>query len=122
MLPAIWPGDVVTVRRRELSELRPGQVVLAQREGKLIAHRIHAIGGDRILTRGDSLPQCDPPVCAAEILGEVVSILRHGRHVPVEQSRRQRALASILRRSDFCARMTLRAGRRLHRLRSPESR
>lgn len=116
MLPAIWPGDVLTIQRNELAELRAGEIVLAQRDGKLIAHRVKSAVGDRLITQGDSMPQCDPPFTASEILGRVVSILRDGRNIPVEQSRWQRAASAILRRSDFCMRMTLRIGRRWHRV------
>lgn len=119
MLPAIWPGDVVTIKRRHLSNLRAGEIVLAQRDGRLIAHRVKSVG-DRLITQGDSMPQCDPPFSQSEILGQVVSISRHGRSVPLEQALWQRAASSTLRRSDFCVRMTLRIGRRWHRLRRME--
>jgi len=76
--------------------------------------------GDRLVTQGDSLPHSDPPMTASEIVGQVVSILRDGRNIPPQQSHWQRALASILRHSDFCARMTQRIGRRLQLLRKME--
>ena len=38
MLPAIWPGDLLTVRRCDLSELEPGQIALYRRDGKLTAY------------------------------------------------------------------------------------
>jgi hypothetical protein len=119
MLPAIWPGDVLTIQRKELAELRAGEIVLAQREGKLIAHRVTSVG-DHLITQGDSMPQGDPPFTTSEILGRVVSILRNGRDMPLEQSLWQRAVSAILRRSDFCMRMTLRIGRRWQRLRRME--
>jgi len=120
MLPAIWPGDVVKVRHCDSAELRVGQIVLALGDGKLVAHRIRSIAGDRIVTQGDSMPQRDPPFAAAEILGQVVAILRDGRDIPLQQSPGQRFASSILRRSDFCLRMTLRIGRRCQWLRHME--
>jgi hypothetical protein len=120
MLPTVWPGDVVFVQRRALRELQPGQILLAYRNGALIAHRIKSIAGDRLITQGDSLPHSDPPVTSSELVGQVVSILRGGRDVPLKQSHWRRVLSAILRRSDFCLRMTLRAGRRWHRLRNQE--
>ncbi len=56
----------------------------------------------------------DPPVKDSEIVGEVVGLLRNGRSMDLNQSHWQRVSSSILRRSDFCMRMTLRLGRRLH--------
>jgi hypothetical protein len=120
MLPSVWSGDVVAVQRRELAELQPGQIVLCRREGGLIAHRILSAVGDRLITQGDSLPHPDPPMTTSEIVGQVVSILRDGHSVSPQQSRWQRTLSAILRRSDFCTRMTLRIGRRLQLLRSME--
>jgi len=115
MIPAIWPGDVVTVRRCEIAALQRGQIVLSRREGKLVAHRIVWIGGDSFITRGDSLLHDDPPLEASEIVGAVVSIVRNCRRVRLRQSIWQRASSVILRRSDFCLRMTLRLSRRLRR-------
>jgi hypothetical protein len=120
MLPSVWPGDVVTVQRRELTELRPGQIVLIHREGELIAHRVMSSADDQLITQGDSLPHCDPPISPFEIVGQVVSILRNGRSIRIEQLFWRYAFGSILRHSDFCTRMTLRIGRRWQRLRSME--
>lgn len=120
MLPSVWPGDVVTVERRAISQLQPGQIVLCRREGGLIAHRVLSTIGDRFITQGDSLPHSDPPVTASEIVGQVVSILRDGQSISPQQSGWQRAVSAILRHSDFCTRMTLRIGRRLQLLRSME--
>ena len=120
MLPALWPGDVVTLRSCDSADLQAGQIVLVQCNENLIAHRIQSIAEDRIVTQGDSMPQCDLPLAASEILGQVVSILRNGRNIPLEQSHWQRAVSWLLRRSDFCLRMTLRVGRRWQRIRAQE--
>ncbi len=115
MLPYVWPGDVVTVQRRDAADLRPGQIVLYGRRGKLIAHRVKSIAGDYLITQGDSLPHCDSPVSASEVIGQLVGILRNGRRISPEPLFWQRAISPILRHSDFCTRMTLRLGRRLRR-------
>lgn len=115
MLPAVWPGDVVSVRRCHIAELKLGQIVLFRREGELTAHRIMRVSQDRLVTRGDSLSCCDPPVSAAEIVGQVVGISRAGRCISPEQSSWQRAASSILRRSDLCTRLALALSRRLPR-------
>ena len=116
MLPVAWPGDVVTVHRCELADLRPGQIVLFGQKEKLTVHRVTRIADDYLLARGDSLPCCDPPVTASEIVGQVVSIVRNGRLIPPELSLWQRVVASILRHSGPCRRILLLAGGRLLRL------
>jgi len=114
MIPAIWPGDVITVCRCEITELQPGQIVLYRRKGKLVAHRIRCVRGD-LLTRGDSLRYDDPPIRKSDIVGQVVCLIRNGRPVHLTQSCWQRIGSSILRRSDFCLRMALRLNHRLRR-------
>jgi signal peptidase len=120
MMPAVWPGDVITVRRRDVAELRPGQIVLYRQEQKLVAHRIVCVRGDRVTTRGDSLRYDDPPIRESDIVGQVVCLHRNGRRVHLKQSFWQRVSSSILRRSDFCMRMALRLGGRLRRPASEE--
>ena len=120
MIPAIWPGDVIIVRCTALTQLQPGQIVLYRREGMLIAHRVTRIHGNLLTTQGDSLPNEDPPVNEADIVGLVVGLLRNGNPMDLKQSQWQCVSASILRRSDFCMRMALRLGRRVQGFASRE--
>jgi signal peptidase I len=113
MIPAIWPGDVITVRRREPAKLQPGQIVLYQHEERLIAHRITSIQGGNLVTRGDSLQHEDASIGQQEIVGEVVSVLRNGRAIQPQQTFSQRGVSFFVRRSDFCRRMMLRIGLRI---------
>ncbi len=115
MLPAIWPGDVITVRHCELAALKPGQIALFRRDGKLTAHRVQQLSGGRLITRGDSVPTFDPPVEANEIVGQVIAISRAGITVRTDQAFWQRAVSSLLRRSDLLMRGTLYLSRRLRR-------
>ena len=120
MIPAVWPGDVITARHRELAELQRGQIVLYQREGRMIAHRIISIQGMNVVTRGDALQHEDPSIGDREIVGEVVYVLRNGRPVQLRQTFLQRRVSFFLRRSDFCQRMMLRIGLRILRVFSRE--
>jgi signal peptidase I len=115
MLPAVWPGDVITVQHRGWSDLRPGQIVLYRRDGRLIAHRIQSFSGGRMITKGDSQVAVDPPVEESEIIGQVVRISRGSQNLPTEQALWQRIGSSILSRSDFLMRGVLSIHRRLHR-------
>ncbi len=120
MIPAIWPGDIITVRRRQIAELQLGQIVLCRQDRELVAHRITCIHDNLLITRGDSLLCEDPPVKESDIVGEVIGLLRNGRLMDLKQSQWQRVSSSILRHSDFCMRMTLRLGRRLQRVANRE--
>jgi signal peptidase I len=108
MLPGIRPGDLITVARCDFEQLQPGQVILYRRSGKLTAHRIIRISRDCLIARGDALADFDAPVSASEIVGRVESVLRNGRSIPLAQSLWQRAVSSMLRRSEICRRVALR--------------
>jgi signal peptidase I len=85
MMPAIQPGDLLSIDRVNLRDTSPGEIVLFARGGRLFAHRIvHASGGDSdpcLVTRGDRLIETDPPVFQSELLGRVTSIERAGSQV-----------------------------------------
>jgi signal peptidase len=111
MLPAVWPGDRLIVQRLDPDKIQPGQIILYSRHGGLVAHRVVSRDGDRLVTRGDSLPQTDPPVPTNEIAGEIVSIVRRGRRVCPELTLGRRMVSWLLRRSDFSVRVLLHFGR-----------
>lgn len=115
MMPAVWPGDVLHIRRSALAELQPRQILLYRCDRRLIAHRIVRIDGDRLITRGDALQCEDPPVREADIVGQVICIVRNGRQINAKQSFRLRVGSAILRRSVFCLRITLCLGRLMRR-------
>lgn len=115
MLPAIRPGDLLTVRRCGLAELQEGQIALYQREGKLVAHRLIHLEEDRLITRGDSVRRKDTPIGESDLVGRVVSISRHGRSVSPALSLGGHAGSFILRRSDICLRAAALVARGLRR-------
>lgn len=78
MLPAIWPGDVVTIHSVQLSDVSRGDLVLFFRGQRFFVHRVLDVSGDSLLTRGDSVLSPDPPVHSDELLGRVVSITGAG--------------------------------------------
>jgi signal peptidase I len=74
MLPALWPGDVVEIANCSLAELRPGEIVLALREGRLFLHRFVApCTPHGFVLRGDSMPGPDPVFLADALLGRLVN-------------------------------------------------
>ena len=122
MLPALRPGDVLTVVRQPIGGFRPGDIVLGARPSpdapgapEFVAHRVvrkpELTGVPRLITRGDSLPQNDSPLLEHEILGRVTAVTRRGRRIDPRLTLRRRLAACVLRRSAFSSRMLLRLNR-----------
>jgi hypothetical protein len=73
MLPTLWPGDVVEIASCSLEDVRPGEIVLALRDGRLFLHRFVArCTPTGFLLRGDSMPRPDPQFSADALLGRLV--------------------------------------------------
>jgi hypothetical protein len=79
MLPSLWPGDVVTVESGAPDKFVLGDIALALGNNQFRAHRLLATTGVHWITRGDAMPQNDPPVELHDLLGRVVSVERNGR-------------------------------------------
>jgi SOS-response transcriptional repressor LexA len=117
MLPSVWPGDLLTLRCTAREEVVPGDIVLALRENRFSIHRLiekQEVSG-LLITKGDAVPQNDPPVAASELLGRVVGIRRgHRSFVPSRRiSPLHSALARVLCRWDRARSLAL----RLHAMR-----
>jgi hypothetical protein len=73
MLPTLWPGDVVEVASCSIEDVRPGEIVLARREGRLFLHRlVTPCAPNGFLLRGDSMPGPDPLFPPEALLGRLV--------------------------------------------------
>jgi signal peptidase I len=114
MLPAVWPGDILSVHSHGVMAVLPGDIVLFGREGRLVAHRVvgRTICQDTIqlVTRGDSVEGSDAPVSSHELLGRVTAIERGSRQLIPAQSVGSRLISWILCRSGLATRMLLRVG------------
>jgi signal peptidase I len=115
MVPALWPGDIITVRSCDPQEVGPDSIIVFRQNQRLIVHRLMHREGDRIVTRGDASPGVDEPITAAEIVGCVDTITRNGRPVDPRLDLWQRTIASILRRSEWFTWFFLRLGSRIRR-------
>jgi signal peptidase I len=76
---AIRRGDIVEVEPVTVAELRRADIVVYERQGRLVVHRLlaileHADRGVRLIVRGDSHRSCDPPVPAHALLGRVAAV------------------------------------------------
>jgi signal peptidase I len=124
MIPAVWPGDVLVVERRAAEKIERGEIAVAERDGRLVAHRVVGLGADAglkpaatkansmagLITRGDAQLFPDKSLRAEELLGTVVSI---ERGAGARQPRRKlgigaRMLAAMARRSSTAARVFVR--------------
>ena len=114
MLPSVWPGDLLTIQSVAHDEVVPGDIVLVLRDNRFFIHRL--VERQQVqdciswITRGDAVPDNDPPVATSELLGRVAGIRRANRSfVPSRRvSLLRSALAWTLCRSDRFRNLTLR--------------
>ena len=110
MLPALWPGDVVTLAAT--ANPRIGEIVLFQRGDQFVIHRVIRVASlpGQVFTRGDSMSDRDHPIAASEVLGRVVSVRRgpHEFSVVTKRSPWQKSLGFLFGRSDFLSNLALR--------------
>jgi hypothetical protein len=114
MLPALWPGDVVEIVAHSFPNIRPGQIVLTSRDGRLFVHRFVArSGADGFVARGDSMPGADPIYNSSALLGRIEGVLRNGRTVssPVAPRFGHRALGFVLCHFSLARRLALKIHR-----------
>jgi len=82
MLPSLWPGDVVEIASCSLEDVRPGEIVLALREGRLFLHRfVRPCASNSFVLRGDSMPGTDPEFPPKALLGRLVRNADEGRRM-----------------------------------------
>lgn len=110
MLPSVWPGDTLMIDRADVNAISEGDLVLYRRNRRFFVHRVVSLNSAAdsvILTRGDSMPQADPPVPCHDVMGRVSHIVRDGRLIEPQKNLGlpQRAVAHLVRRSEIAARM-----------------
>ena len=83
MLPTLWPGDLLTIDGASCPAAVPGDLVLVLVNQRALVHRVRERlerdGLVRWVTRGDAVPQNDPPVWPSELLGRVSAVQRDRR-------------------------------------------
>src|SRR5258708_5762790 len=88
MLPAIVPGDCLTIKSFSPGEVPSyGEALLVHRDGEFRIHRLVRVLDNTpqhiYILRGDALLQDDPPVFRCQILGRVTSLQRAGPSFPL---------------------------------------
>jgi signal peptidase I len=86
MLPAIWPGDVLSIEHKPVQAMVPGDIVLVARQSRFFVHRLIEKRKSCWITRGDSLPQNDEPATEEQVLGKV-SLIHKKTEVIVPEPR-----------------------------------
>ena len=86
MLPSIFPGDRMVVRKASFSDIRAGDVVLYARNDSFCAHRVmYKDDTKTLITRGDAMDRTDAPVRETELLGRVISVVRDLKTIPMSR-------------------------------------
>jgi hypothetical protein len=112
MVPLLRAGDRVMIQSVELVTLRRGDLVVVQRAGEWVTHRLVEVNALGWHTKGDSVRCADSPVLAEAIQGRVVAIERNGKRIDL-QSRRWLAVNRWLGGLGWLEAQVFRAARRL---------
>jgi len=117
MLPTLWPGDVVEITSCSLADVRPGEIVLALKDGRLFLHRLVASAPDGFVLRGDSMPGPDPWFPSGALLGRLIHAAGGRRSFSWSRSMLSRALGTVFCHCGPARRLAL----QLHRRRKPSA-
>jgi signal peptidase I len=122
MLPSVWPGDMLMIERVQASAASVGDLLLCERDRRLFVHRVVSLGrtvDGTILTRGDAMPDADPAVPYRDILGRVSFIVRDRKLIVPKKilGLPQRAVATLIQRSEIAMRIAISVHRRLQSMR-----
>ena len=80
MLPTLWPGDVAEIESCSPAHARPGEIILAARDTRLVLHRLLApCSANSFILSGDSAPAADPPYPTDAFLGRLVGVVTAGQ-------------------------------------------
>jgi signal peptidase I len=87
MRPLLRAGDGVVVQPIDPYALQPGDVIVAQRSGEWITHRLVAVDERGWHMHGDNTRYGDEAASASEIVGRVIAIERGAHTIDLQQPR-----------------------------------
>jgi hypothetical protein len=87
MRPLLRAGDGVVVQPIDPYALQPGDVIVVQRGGEWITHRLVAIDEHGWHTHGDNTCYGDEAASASQIVGRVIAIERNDQTIDLRQPR-----------------------------------
>ena len=99
MVPFLPGGSKILVSQTTAGQIRLGNLLLFEVEGRIICHRVLRRRGQgasyTFLTKGDGRRATDPWVCAEQVIGKVTAINRNGSIVRLNTPlRRLQAVAA----------------------------
>jgi signal peptidase I len=108
MFPWMRSGDQVFVRRWNFELLRPGDVILFERNEEFFVHRVIRTESGKgaaktVVTKGDALDSADVPVTEEEFVGRATRIHRGKRHIDIQSLGQRVAGRTLARLSKFSA-------------------
>lgn len=71
MRPLLAEGRPLRLVHAAIDDLRPGDVVVVDTGEALVCHRLVYVTRDSLVTRGDDMPDCDPPLPHDALVGRV---------------------------------------------------
>ena len=84
MAPLINIDDFVIIEKSALEEYRCGDIVVIDRKGHLITHRLVRKGVKNWYTKGDRFHALDEPVSFDELIGKVIEIEKCDNHLDMK--------------------------------------
>lgn len=90
MFPFLRAGDVAQVMKTPFNELKPGEIIVFEQEGRWLAHRLVKIVFTNkvrsIIAQGDSVLRPDKLIGEGNYLGTLKTVERNGRVRSLESS------------------------------------
>jgi signal peptidase len=72
MEPVLSVNDLVLIK--ETQDIKPGDVVVYESGGELIIHRVQAVDGTTVTTKGDANNVADEPFDVSNVRGKMVAV------------------------------------------------
>lgn len=110
MLPTIPRGALVRIGPVPVIGVRRGDVILLlTSDGEPVIHRVVAVRGDTVVTRGDAANHTDPPVPIERVIGLATHVRHDGMDRAIGRRPRRSLAVSALKIRRRLARMVRRA-------------
>lgn len=88
MFPFLKPGDMASVKRAKLQDLKKGDIIIYKRDDYLCVHRyIHPVRDFLFIAKGDNLPYFDQlPISAEQLVGKVIAVRKGKKVINLERA------------------------------------
>lgn len=88
MRPKIVAGDLVITKEVLIEDIKVGDIIKFYQDGRFVVHRVVEIQKDEgttvtFITKGDNMPEADPPVRDYQVKGKVVAIVPKAGYVSI---------------------------------------